>query len=166
MIKHNLIRLGDSDTCIVSNCMFIFFVFLTFGELYKYYLNSLCVSQKFKIRKIVSTRYDLSHPICNEKYFKFNPQMDLILNTYIFKPQDFNYLNNFHHPILPTKEEIEAAQKYQDKPGVILDLLGVDNEIRPIREIKDINKGEENKVDDSTGINIQMVGKYIQEDVE
>ena len=146
--------------------MFIFFVFLTFGELYKSYLNSLCVSQKFKIRKIVSTRYVLSHPICNEKYFKFNPQIDLILNTYIFKPQDFNYFNNCHHPILPTKEEIETANKYQDKPGVILDLLGVDNEIRTIREIKDINKGEENKVDDSTGINIQMVGKYIQEDVE
>ena len=146
--------------------MFILFVFLTFGEFYKSYINSLCVNQKFIIRKIVSTRYDLNHPICNEKYFKFNPQIDLIFNTYNFEPQDFNYLNNYHHPKLPTKEEIEAAQKYENKPGVILDLLGVDNDKGSIKEIKDINKHEENKIDDNPGINIQLVEKYIQEDVE
>ena len=91
LVKYNLIRLGNSDSCIVSDCIFILFIFLTFGELYKSYVNSLCVNQKFKIRKIVSTRYDLNHPICNEKYFKFNPQIDLIFNTYNFEPQDFNY---------------------------------------------------------------------------
>ena len=79
--------------------LYVYFIcFFNFGEFYKSYINSLCVNQKFIIRKIVSTRYDLNHPICNEKYFKFNPQIDLIFNTYNFEPQDFNYLNNEHQP--------------------------------------------------------------------
>ena len=73
---------------------------------------------------------------------------------------------NTNQKQLPTKEEIEAAQKYENKPGVILDLLGVNNDKGPIKEIKDINKHEENKIDDNQGINIQLVEKYIQEDVE
>ena len=164
MVRHNLIKLGDSDPCIATPCAFLLFVFLTFGEFYKSYVNSLCITKKFKIRKLVSTRYDLSQPICNEKYFKFNPQINLINDTYIIEPQDFNHLNNSHQPKLTTQEEIEEAMKYQNKPGVILDILGVDNDAEPIKEIKDIKKNEVIKEDVNSGIIIQMVEKNMEEE--
>ena len=165
LIKHNLIKVGDSDPCIVNYWMFLLFIFLTFAEFYKSYVNSLCINQKFKIRKLVSTRYNLSQPICNEKYFKFNPQLDLISQTYIYEPQDFNYLSDKYKPKLPTQEEIQAAMKFQNKPGVILDLLGVDDDTNNVKDNKDIYTYEENEKDDNPGINIQMVENNLQENL-
>ena len=148
----------------MNHWIFLLFAFLTFGEFYKAYVSSLSVSQKFKIRKLVSTRYDLSQSIFNEKYYKFNPQIDLISNNIIFEPQDYIYLNEFQKPNMPTEEEIKAAKEYQNKPGVISDLIGLDNNIKPVREIKDINTQKDNEEDDNSGMKIQLVEKNLPED--
>ena len=136
--------------------LYVYFIcFFNFGEFYKSYINSLCISQKFKIRKIISTRYDLSQPICNEKYFKFNPQIDIISNKCIFEPQDFIYLNNSIHPKLPTQKEVEAVKKFYDKHGVILDILEKGDDKGPSKKFEDIYIDEEDKEDDNLGINIE-----------
>ena len=148
----------------MNHWIFLLFAFLTFGEFYKAYVSSLSISQKFKIRKLVSTRYDLSQSIFNEKYYKFNPQIDLISNNIIFEPQDYIYLNEFQKPNMPTEVEIKAAKEYQNKPGVISDLIGLDNNIKPVREIKDINTQKDNEEDDNSGMKIQLVEKNLPED--
>ena len=92
---------------------FFFFIstILTIAEIYRIYFNSLCVYQKFKVRKIVSTRYDLNQQV----YQELAPKINLIVIQYKYEQKDYNYLNQDYEPQLPTKEEIEAAQKYQNK---------------------------------------------------
>lgn len=122
LVKYNFVKFGDSSCRIGNQGIFNLSILFAFAELYKSYINSLCVSQKYEIRKLVSTRYDLSQPIFDEKYYKFNPQLDLISQTYIYEPQDFNYLNNDFIPKIPIQEEIEEEKKKQNPPGTLLDL--------------------------------------------
>ena len=141
MKKLNLIKLGETESCIANCCCFVLFTFLTLAEIYKLYFNSLCVYQKFKIRKLVSTRYDITQPEFEEKYEKLNPQMNLIQRTYFFEPNEYNYLNNNFQVNLPTEEELQNSEQFKSKvpeyeistgdgqyqPGVIIDKPGFDN---------------------------------------
>jgi len=111
----NLIKLGDSGACCSNCCCFVFFTLLTLAEPYKLYFNSLCFYQKYKIRKLVSTRYDLTQPEFEEKYQKLNPQINLINRSFSFESKEYNYLNNDYQVKLPTQEEIQNAEKYKDK---------------------------------------------------
>jgi hypothetical protein len=111
LIHHNLIKLGKNEPFLSNYFFFILSTLLTLSELYKLYFDSLCIFQGFKIRKLISTRYDLNQPV----YQPLIPKIDLIYQTFNYKPQDYNYLNNNYEVNLPTKEELERAQKYQDK---------------------------------------------------
>ena len=130
----NLVKLGQREPCSVNFCFLLLSAFLTFAEFYKSYVNSLCIEQKFKIRKIVSTRYNLNQPIFDEKYALFNPQVNLITEVYKYEPKDYNYLNDNYQVNLPTEEEIKQSKIYEsyvpdyrvskengDQPGVIID---------------------------------------------
>ena len=134
LTSHNLVRIGQKEPCSVNFCLLLLFTFLTFAEFYKAYVNSFCIEQKFKIRKIVSTRYNLNQPIYDKKYTASNPQINLISQVFKYEPQDYNYLNDNYEVTLPTEEEIKQSKIYQnnvpeyqvskeddDQPGVIID---------------------------------------------
>ena len=112
---HNLIRLGENDPILSKYFFFLLSTLLTLSELYKLYFDSLCIFQRFKVRKLISTRYDLNQPVYQEKYQHFIPQINLIFQTFTYQEQDYNYLNNQYEVNLPTQEELEKAQRYQDK---------------------------------------------------
>ena len=95
--KENLVRIGDSDPCCASFFIYFIFIILTLGEFYKWYFNSLCVEQTYKIRKLVSTRYDLNQPIYND----FIPQVDVISRQQSYDEDHYNYLNNDYKLQLP-----------------------------------------------------------------
>ena len=114
LIHHNLIRLKN-EPILSKYFFFILTTLLTFSELYKLYFDSLCIFQRFKVRKLISTRYDLNQPVFQEKYKIFIPQINLIYQTFEYKQQDYNYLNNQYEVNLPTQEELEKAKRYQDK---------------------------------------------------
>ena len=107
----NLVKLVEKEPCMANYFFFFISTILTIAEIYRIYFNSLCVYQKFKVRKIVSTRYDLNQQV----YQELAPQINLIVIQYKYEQKDYNYLNQDYEPQLPTKEEIEAAQKYQNK---------------------------------------------------
>jgi hypothetical protein len=115
LISHNLIKIGQNDPCIVSFGWFTIFTLLTLCEFYKIYINSLFVYQKYKIRKIISTRYDLNEPLYSNKYSELIPQLNLIDQQYSYKPESYNYINREAEVDLPTKEELERAEQYKDK---------------------------------------------------
>jgi hypothetical protein len=115
LVHHNLIKLGKNEPFLSKYFFFILSSLLTLSELYKLYFDSLCIFQRFKVRKLISTRYDLNQPVYQEKYQPFIPQINLIYQSFEYKPEDYNYLNNKYEVNLPTQEELERAQRYQDK---------------------------------------------------
>ena len=111
MEHHNLVKLTVNEPCMVNFFFFFLFTILTFAEFYVKYVDSFCIYQKFKVRKIVSTRYDLNQPV----YQVYIPQLNLINNQYQYKQEYYNYLNQSYQLQLPSQEELEAAKQYQNK---------------------------------------------------
>ena len=112
---YNLVKIGKEDPCIVSFGCFFFFTLLNLCEFYKLYINSYFVYQKYKIRKLVSTRYNLNEHVYTDKYSQFIPRLDLIDQQYNYKPEAYNYVNQELEVDLPTKEELERAGQFKDK---------------------------------------------------
>ena len=73
MEHHYLINLDNDEPCLVNLIVFIIFIILMLGEIYKIIFNSYCLYIKFKVRKLVSTRYDLNQP----KYQTLIPHLDI-----------------------------------------------------------------------------------------
>ena len=111
MVHHNLVKLNDEGSCMVNYFWFFLFTMITFAEFYRLYIDSICVYQKFKVRKLISTRYDLNQPV----YQVFVPQINLITQQYQYEQQYYNYINQNYDLQLPTQEELEAAKQYQSK---------------------------------------------------
>jgi len=61
----------------INRHMFMIFIFLSLGEIYKIIINYIGCSANFNIKKVVSSRDDLSGAGYNEIYDKFNPQLQL-----------------------------------------------------------------------------------------
>ena len=71
------------------------------------------------IRKLISTRYDLNSDKFNKQYENIIPRINLIKSHIDFDSNQYNYLNKDIDINLPTKEEIEDAQKkFKDKVPV------------------------------------------------
>jgi hypothetical protein len=99
-MKHlNLVKLVEKEPCMANYFFFFISTILTIAEIYRIYFNYLCVYQKFKVRKIVSTRYDLNQQV----YQELVPQINLIVTQYKYEQKDYNYLNQDYKPQLPTK---------------------------------------------------------------
>ena len=108
---HNLVCLRDSEPCGINVCAFAFFTIIPLSEFYKCYLNSYCIEQKFSVRKLISTRYDLNM----DQYQYFIPSINIPSQQYVFEPNNYNYLNNNFQVQKPTKKEIKQASVYKDK---------------------------------------------------
>ena len=107
----NLVCIRNEEPCGINICMFILFTILPFAEFYKCYINSYCLDQSFKIRKLISTRYDLNQ----DQYQYLVPSFDVPNQQYAFEPNNYNYINNDYQVNLPTEEEINRASQYKNK---------------------------------------------------
>ena len=91
--------------------LFILFSIIPLAEFYKCYVNSYSLNKQFRIRKIISTRYDLNQ----EKYQNFIPSFNIHIEQYAFKPSNYNYINKDYPVLQPTNEEIDQAGIYKEK---------------------------------------------------
>ena len=107
----NLINIRKTEPCGISICMFVFFTILPFAEFYKCYVNSYCLEQQFKIRKLISTRYDLNM----DQYQYFVPSFDVPEQQYAYDPSYYNYINNDYQVKKPTDDEISRAAMYKNQ---------------------------------------------------
>ena len=115
LVEYNLVNIGNKEAGCLNFCVFFTFTMLSFVELYKCYFNSKCIHQKFTIKKIISTRYNLKEPEFGIRYQKSIPSIDLIKKQYYFKPSEYTSLNNSYKIDLPSKEEVENANKNKNK---------------------------------------------------
>lgn len=111
LTRNNLIKLVNSEPWYVNFFCFFIITLLTFAEIYTIIFNSLCVKQRYTIRKLVSTRYDLNQPI----YSQFTPRIDLINMQLNYGGDYYNYINNDYDLKLPTEEELKMAEQYKNK---------------------------------------------------
>ena len=111
LVEYNLINIGKEKPGCLNSCVFFIFTMLSFAELYKFYFNSKCIYQKFTIKKIISTRYNLKEPEYGIRYQNSIPSIDLIKKQYYFIPSQYTSLNSSYKVDLPPKEEVENANK-------------------------------------------------------
>ena len=93
------------------------------------------------------------------KYQDLTPRIDLISQAFDFQSKDYNYLNNEFQVNIPTKEELEKAQQFQDKiPEYKISNNGVIVEAK-IPNNDDENYNEENNDNNeiNNGIDIPLI---------
>ena len=111
LIQYNLVNIRDEEKGCINFGLFFLFTILSFAELYKLYIDSKSIHQDFIIKKIISTRYNLNGPQLAIKYEKAIPSIDLIYRQYHFKPSEYSYTKSGNNEDLPSKEEVENANK-------------------------------------------------------
>ena len=109
MEHYNLVPLDDNEPCLINFFFFFIFTICMFAEIYKIIFDCYCMELKFKVRKLVSTRYDLNQP----KYEKLIPKLDIYDKQYTI--DNYNYLIENYTVVSPTEEDLKKAEKFKDK---------------------------------------------------
>ena len=86
--KYSFICIRNTEPCGINICLYILFTLIPLVELYKYYINSYCIDQKFTIKKVVSTKGNLNS---NSEYDKMKPSIDIPSEKYNFEENEFMY---------------------------------------------------------------------------
>lgn len=112
--KLNMVKLGDQNICCLSQKWFLLFTFIIpVMQIYKYYVQKHCIAQKFSIKKIVSSRYNLHDEEANKKYEENIPKIKIYDENeinYNEAPVDFNQIHDF-----PSEEELAESEKFGSK---------------------------------------------------
>ena len=92
--NYNLISIKNKEPTRIKIFIFIFFVILTFGELYKIYFNSFCSYQSFTIKKVVTINPYLNQNNFEQGYEKklSNEQNKLKRHLNISKQTEFSVI--------------------------------------------------------------------------
>lgn len=136
LTHHQLLFLGNGCSCFFKLPFFVFLTIIPFAEFFKICLNSSSLYKNFTIRKVVSSRNDLSSPTFNEKYDSFNPQIDIISNQIIIEPNIFIYTN--YSLLKNNPQPIESTNKLEQD----------NNQIKNSDNFEDYNVNKEEETDD------------------
>ncbi len=112
---YNLINITQTNPCGISLFWYIFFLFSGIVQLYKVYINSRCIYKSFTIRKIISTRYSLTNEESDNKYRNVNPVISFEDENITFSSNEIGFISSDYIQNLPTLEEIESANQYNNK---------------------------------------------------
>jgi hypothetical protein len=110
--KYNLVQIGNGIPKNVGKCYYALSVFLLYCEFYKRFIDNFCINQHYKIRKIISTRYNLLSQQYVVMYQQLVPSLNLIQNNYTYTTQETGYTNTSYNCQLPTEEELKQAEQY------------------------------------------------------
>ena len=115
MKKYNLVKIGNFEPKSINAFLFSIFAILTFAEFYKIYMDSFCIYQKFQIRKVISTRYDLNLDKYIQMYQAYSPSLDLIYAKFTYQLFDYYYRKKKYKLNLPPIEIVENRVEYIKK---------------------------------------------------
>lgn len=114
-VEYNLIQISDYKPAGVNLCLYILLIFIPFCQIYKSYVDSFCVPQTYKIRKIVSTRYNLLEQQYIVQYQAITPALNLNDQMYSYNAADTGYCYESAKINVPTEEELQQAQQYSSQ---------------------------------------------------
>ena len=109
--KDYLVNIYGHENYFISKCTFIVFAILTFGQIYKLILLCMTKHITFKIKKIISNRYDLSN---DTKYDAFAPKLIFPTKTFEYNKNDISHINHSIKVNPPTHEELTKSLQYKD----------------------------------------------------
>ena len=78
---YNLVRVSDAEPKYLGFVWFLIATLLTCAEFYKLYLDSFCISQKFKVIKVVSSKQDINNPQYIQNYLPMAPSIVYMKNV-------------------------------------------------------------------------------------
>ena len=108
--QYNLIKITKDNPILLNLGFYLIFTFIfPFIEFFKIYVNSFCIDQKYTIKKIVSTRYDLNDSEILKKYEDSLPKI-FIYGDKVSYDKSTERNNKIYD--LPTGEELEESSKY------------------------------------------------------
>ena len=111
--QFNMVKISSDDPAFVSVYIYLLFVFIIpFVELYKMYVDQLCVEQDYKLTKIISTRYNLNHPKYSKKYENLAP--GLALYDQPRQLYDDQTVLTSQSPHIPSLDDLDETKKYSD----------------------------------------------------
>ena len=134
---YNLIMINENVSCTVHICWYILLTLLTLVQYYKWYIDSKCIHQSFKIVKLVSTRYNL---LQQNEYTEKQPKLDLITQTYDFELSKTGFCEE-KEVDLPSLNEIEDAENKYGK------------------KLKNYNLINENGLDSNDNLNLNKINE-------
>ena len=112
--SYNLINITDKNPCGMSCFWFIFFTLIGIVQIYKSYIDSRCTHKSFTIKKIISTRYNLSTVECDIKYKNCDPVISYDKEVIQIPSDEFRFTYNSFKLDLPTQEEIDLAKQHSN----------------------------------------------------
>lgn len=113
--NYNLVKTGVTEPKYIGVFWYILFTIIPVTQFYRNYFDSLCFEQKFTIRKLLSTRYNLNEAEFASKYSAFNPSLSLNEQKYYYDNQSTGYVFENVEVNYPSLEEINAANKEYKK---------------------------------------------------
>ena len=155
LTNYNLINITDSNPCGMSVFWYVFFTICGIVQLYKIYVNSKCVYKSFTIRKLISSRYSLTTEECDYKYKRVDPAISFEDQNINLPPNEIGYVSTDFEQNLPTQEELELAQQYNDKVYNINDFIGKENENKPQEDALKVEPKNYQSADINSGNNYE-----------
>ena len=110
------------------------------------------------MRKIISTRYSLTTEECDIKYKKVDPVISFEEEKIKFPTNEIGYISSDFEQKLPTQEEIEFAQKYNDK---VFNIVNHKEDALNIEFKNDSNEdnNSDNNYEDNNSLKIDLIPK-------
>ena len=87
------------------------FTIFFLGQFYKTYFQKKCYAQNFTIRKIVSTRYDVTN---NQNYYQMEPGYKYNEKLVVFERKNTEKINEDFQLIQPNQDELNNANQYNN----------------------------------------------------
>lgn len=107
--KYNMLKLNNSNSIIANHICYIIFAFLTLSELYKFYINYICIYGEYTIRKVISSLNDLSQ---SSEYNKYNPKINsMLIDSRIYNNININY-NSDRRKSFDNNKRFRDEKKY------------------------------------------------------
>ena len=158
LTSYNLINITENNPCGMSVFWYIFFSLIGIVQIYKIYINSKCIYKSFTIRKIISSRYSLTTEECDIKYKKVDPVISFEEEKIKFPTNEIGYISSDFEQKLPTQEEIEFAQKYNDK---VFNIVNHKEDALNIEFKNDSNEdnNSDNNYEDNNSLKIDLIPK-------
>ncbi|MCQ2816543.1 MAG: hypothetical protein MJ252_04665 [archaeon] len=112
---HELVLIRESEPGCINPWLYGILTIFVLVQFYKSYVDSFCIRQTYKIRKIVSTRYDLLSPEYNKNYSPMTPAINIQEQSYSFSSEEIGSSYSSADINLPTEEELKKAEIYNSK---------------------------------------------------